>query len=65
MKIQIGSRAYDVQNDRALGFVVMHKGRVVTRGCRVFETVVAEFKRLADEATEATRVGAILRGAEG
>ena len=55
MKICIGSKILDVQNDKALGFVVTSAGKLVAKGSRRYEIAVSEFKRTSEDNAYAAR----------
>lgn len=57
MKIRSAGKTYDIQNDKALGIVVICNGKVIAAGSR-YEMVVSEFKRITEDNAYAAREAA-------
>jgi hypothetical protein len=54
-KICIGSKIYDVQHTSGCYIVVMHNGKLVSRGTPRYEAAKAEFRRLEEDNAYAAR----------
>jgi hypothetical protein len=55
MKVCANSKIYDVQQDKALGFIVQHNGKTLFPETRGYQMAVAEFKRIAEDQAYAER----------